>query len=103
MRTGDTALKDLAVSLEDVRANSAPCDLLDDLVGFLKRVDSEKRLRRAARATPRPCVDGGMYESTTSTPLALRSSRPAIVYGAVAARKQAVHTFRRRESVRGVP
>lgn len=97
--------EELAVSLEDVRANFMRYELLDDHVRFLKGWFRDTLPDAPIERLAILRLDGDMYESTI---VALQSLYPKVSpggyvivddYGAVAACKQAVNDFRRENGI----
>lgn len=92
--------KELAVSLEEVQANFAKYDLLDQQVRFLKGWFSETLPSAAIESLAVLRLDGDMYESTMDalTHLYHKVSFGGFIivddYGAVPGCKKAVHDFR---------
>jgi hypothetical protein len=91
---------ELAISLEEVKANFAKYDLLDEQVVFLKGWFSETLPQAAIQALAVLRLDGDMYESTMDGIANLYdkvSTNGVIIvddYGAVEACRQAIHEFR---------
>lgn len=106
--TGDKhyAVKELAVSLEDVQSNFRRYGLLDDQVRFLKGWFRDTLPGAPIKELSVLRVDGDMYESTMD---ALVNLYPKLSvggyvivddYGAIPACRQAVHDFRAAHAIR---
>lgn len=104
---GDTLFTEdeLRISLEDVQANFAAYDLLDDQVRFLKGWFSDTLPHAPIERLAVMRLDGDMYGSTMD---ALRALYPKLSvggyvivddYGAIEACRQAVHDFRSAEQI----
>jgi O-methyltransferase/8-demethyl-8-(2,3-dimethoxy-alpha-L-rhamnosyl)tetracenomycin-C 4'-O-methyltransferase len=98
---------ELAVSLEEVKANFAKYDLLDDQVVFLKGWFSETLPQAPIQALAVLRLDGDMYESTMDglTHLYDKVTTGGVIivddFGAVAACRQAVNDFRADQGIEG--
>jgi hypothetical protein len=96
---------ELAVSLDEVKANFAKYDLLDDQVRFLKGWFKDTLHSAPIGRLAILRLDGDMYESTMDALVALydKVSPGGVVivddYGAISACRQAVHDFRDRRGI----
>jgi hypothetical protein len=98
---------ELAISLEEVKANFAKYDLLDDQVIFLKGWFSETLPQAPIQTLAVLRLDGDMYESTMDglTHLYDKVTTGGVIivddFGAVAACRQAVNDFRTERGIEG--
>ncbi|MGH2521817.1 MAG: TylF/MycF/NovP-related O-methyltransferase, partial [Anaerolineales bacterium] len=98
--------RQLAISLEQVKANFAAYDLLDDQVRFLKGWFRDTLPQAPMERLAVMRLDGDLYESTMDGLVSLYpklSSGGYVIiddYGNIAACKQAVHDYRAKHAIR---